>query len=126
MQLGEVHFSDARLDMRTGAAGMLLTLHVASATGAISGVARDDKGPAGGSQVVLIEADAVANTIFGSVKEDGSYTFTGVPPGKYRIVVYQDDWRNEDVEDIGETIIEIRDHETLTKDLKKHPMPGTK
>lgn len=80
--------------------------------------------------VAIIDADVEkVNTVFSAkIKEDGRYSFSGVPPGKYRIAAYEEGdllWSNEDVEDIGE-FIESRDHETLTKDLKKHPMPGVK
>jgi len=128
MDFGDLHVTNAQLDLRSGAAGVL-TVHVATAAGAIGGVIRDDKGPAGGSVVAIVEADAVkASPIFGAVKEDGSYSVTGVAPGKYRIVAYQEGdllWVNEDIEDIGEPI-EIGDRETLTKDLKKRAMPGVK
>jgi hypothetical protein len=51
-----------------------------------------------------------------------------LPPGKYRIVAYEEGdllLDNEDLDDIGEPV-EIRNHEVITKDLKRRPMPGVK
>ena len=50
------------------------------------------------------------------------------PPGKYRIVAYEDGGLlldNDDLEEVGEPV-EVCNHEVRTKDLRMRPMPGVK
>jgi len=58
-------------------------------------------------------------------KEDGSYPFHGVAPGKYQVFVIEDSQMSlmnqaglEDFDDVAEKI-EVHDQETVTRDLKK-------
>jgi hypothetical protein len=57
-------------------------------------------------------------------KDDGSYKFANLAPGKYRLFVVEDSDREElqnsleQFDDIAEKI-EVHDRETVTKDLKR-------
>ena len=129
VQLGQTAMEGATLDIRNGSAGAPLTVRVASATGAVQGIVTGEKGPVSGARVLL--GEAIGNRItpsFTTTKEDGSYSFTAVAPGKYMIMVIDDadaatinQSAPEDYEDIAEHI-EISDHQTVNKDLKK-PKP---
>jgi len=126
MQLGQTAMEGAMLDLRNGSGGAPLSLRVASATGVVQGTVHDEKGPVAGVRVALSEmgADRV-NTNITMAKEDGTYTFTGVAPGKYKILVVDDSDMGavtqgtaEDYEDIAESI-EVAEHQTVNQDLKR-------
>jgi hypothetical protein len=125
MSLGPANFDGDTLDMSAGASGASLTLHVASAKSAVSGVVRDDKGPVGGVHVVLAEETAERGYTRVSVtQEDGSYSITGIAPGKYRIFAVDESdvalaqASLEQFDDIAANI-EVHDRETVTRDLKR-------
>ena len=126
MQLGQTAMEGAMLDLRNGSGGAPLSLRVASATGVVQGTVHDEKGPVAGVRVALSEVggDRV-NTVITMAKEDGTYTFTGVAPGKYKILVVDDSDMGavtqgtaEDYEDIAESI-EVAEHQTVNQDLKR-------
>ena len=103
-----------------------LVLHLASVKGVVSGVVRDEKGPIAGVRVALAEdsTDRTYPTFTGS-KEDGSYAFHGVAPGKYKVFVIEDNQMNlvnqaglEGFDDVAEKI-EVHEQETVTKDRKR-------
>jgi hypothetical protein len=127
MRLGPTAMEGSLLDLTNGAGGAALTLRAASAKGTIGGMVRDDKGPVAGSRVVLAEAEAVNRNSpqITTTKEDGSYFFNGVAPGKYKILAVDESELNlamqagsEELEDIAEKV-EIGDRETVNKDLKR-------
>jgi len=127
-ELGQAHFDGADFDLRSGASANL-AVHVASASGAISGIVRDRDEPAAGLRVMLIEFGArPSNPITVQSGPDGSYRFVKVPPGKYRILANDEADTmpapsDEDLEGIAETI-EVGDGQTVSKDVKKYSPAG--
>jgi len=100
----------------------------------ITGTVRDELEKPTGSLVMLVEdpADLAVTPRYASVVGDGTYSFTNVPPGSYRIVATQ---RNDmmtvqrpggliDYEDLMESL-ELHAGEKLTKDLNRRT-PGEK
>ena len=125
MQLGQTGMEGGILDLRNGSGGALLSLRVASATGVVEVTVTDEKGPVTGARVGLAEERERVGAIFAATKEDGSYTFNGVAPGKYKVLAVDDvdvgaisHGNIEDYEDVAESI-EVADHQTVKKDLKK-------
>jgi hypothetical protein len=125
IQLGQTGMDGAVLDVRNGSGGASLSLRVASATGVVQGTVTDEKGPVAGARVALGDEAERTSAMFAMAKEDGSYTLTGVAPGKYKILVVDDadlgaisQGNNEDFEEIAESI-EVADHQTVNKDLKR-------
>src|SRR5207247_10214540 len=92
----------------------------------IRGGVRDDKGPAGGVRIVLVEdGNERMSQSFAMSKEDGSYALNGVAPGKYWVFAIEDSQMStvnqmgqEDLADVAEKV-EVHDRETITKDLKR-------
>ena len=129
VQLGQTAMEGATLDIRNGSAGAALSVRVASATGKVQGIVTDEKGPVAGARVVLgEEAGNRITPAFTTTREDGSYSFAAVAPGKYMIMVVDDADMSmvaqsapEDYADIAEHI-EILDRQTVNKDLKQ-PKP---
>jgi hypothetical protein len=124
MTLGPANFDGTKLDLTAGVPDAPLVVHVASAKGAISGTVRNDKGPAGGVHVALAEeSQELGFTKSVDTKEDGTYSFSNVAPGKYRLFLFDDADRDEVMmsldrfDDVAEKI-EIHDEEKVTKDLK--------
>ena len=126
VQLGQIAMEGATLDLRNGSGGATLGVRVASATGVVQGTVRDEKGPVAGARVLLGEetGDRV-NPSIAMAKEDGTYTFTGVAPGKYKIFAMDDadlgavgQGNLEDYEDVALSI-EVADRQTVNKDLKR-------
>lgn len=129
VQLGSAAMEDAMLDLRNGAGGAPVTVRVASATGVVQGTVTDDKGPVAGARIILFEDTAADHSFaapsFASMvtaKGDGTYTIAGVAPGKYRIVVLDNNGMGfqgtADYDDRGQAI-EVADHQTLNQDLKR-------
>jgi len=124
MTLGPSSFDGGRLDLTSGVPDAPLILHVASSTGMISGVVRDDKGPAAGVHVAIAEESLERGlTQSAETQEDGSYSFSKIAPGKYRLFLYDDadseefSMSLERFDEIAEKI-EVHDRESVTKDLK--------
>jgi hypothetical protein len=123
IQYGEANIEGSRLDLRSGAAAPV-TLHVASATGSLSGTVRDDKGPVAEAWVVVAEVTherPLSHQV--RSRADGSFNVPDLPPGKYRVAAMEErdnglprDSR-EVFDDWGEAF-DLSDHEALTKDLK--------
>ncbi|HXB67277.1 MAG TPA: carboxypeptidase regulatory-like domain-containing protein [Candidatus Acidoferrales bacterium] len=127
-QLGPTAMEGATLDLRNGSGGAPLRVRVAAATGVVQGTVRDEKGPVAGARVVLDEetADRV-NPNFAITKEDGTYAFTGVAPGKYKIFTVDDpdlgavsQGAIEDYDDIARSI-DVAAHQTVNQDLRRKP-----
>ncbi|HJZ95028.1 MAG TPA: carboxypeptidase regulatory-like domain-containing protein, partial [Candidatus Solibacter sp.] len=129
MSLGPQNFDGASLDLMGGVTSAPLTLHIATAKGVVSGTVSDTKGPVGGAHVVIagdwLERGSTRQAV---TKDDGTYSIPGVAPGKYRIFVVEESDLDqlqmglELFDDVAEKI-EIRDNETVNKDLKK-PAPA--
>jgi hypothetical protein len=125
MTLGPKAIDGAKLNLSGGAGDALLTVHVASAKSGINGIVRDEKGPVAGVHVAIAEESLERGvTQQTDSKDDGSYKFANLAPGKYRLFVVDDSDREElqnsleQFDDIAEKI-EVHDRETVTKDLKR-------
>ncbi len=126
MQLGPTQIDGAVLDLRNGAAGSSLELVLSSAMAAIDGTVRDDNGPA--AHAVVVVMPEVPGTGWASrfveAKPDGTYHFSGIPPGKYKIAALDRSDYNEvsQLGDLDEYLdtepIEAGAGEKLTLDLK--------
>src|SRR5207247_9156473 len=92
MRLGQVGIEGNILDLTNGSAGAPLSLLVSSAVAEISGVVRDDKGPAAGVRVVLVQAEAEMGTMpgFATSGADGTYKIGAVAPGKYKLAAVEE------------------------------------
>jgi hypothetical protein len=121
--LGPSSFDGDRLDLTTGIPDALLVLHLVSSTGAITGVVRDDQGPVPHVRVGIMEESWERGvTQSAETKEDGSYSFPHIAPGRYRVFLYEDSedlmLNTEQLDEIADEV-EVHDHETATKDLKR-------
>ena len=131
VRIGGVVSPGPWIDLTAGA-GAPITLQVASAKGKITGTVRDSQGPVAGSGVLLTDDGP---RFFGMsihrTNAEGVYTFTGISPGKYKLIAIAIDDAGslianpaiggtnlEDFEDITEKI-EIGEAETVTRDLKR-------
>ncbi len=115
------------LDVGNGLPGELV-VSVSSLTCEISGTVNDTGGPVANAHVVLVPdtgSGLFSNST--STKSDGTYLFTGVPPGKFKLAVTEDElYMNfaqpgealEDYKDVAESI-ELHPGDKLTKDLKR-------
>ena len=127
MRLGATEVSGAILDLRYGSGGAALSVVVSSATGSVSGIVRNDSGPAAGARVALVADDAEIGipprfTLAGA---DGAYTLDGITPGKYRLVAVDSGdsiavMQGNGLQDYQKVMepVEIREHDNLSKDLK--------
>jgi hypothetical protein len=126
MTLGRTNFTLGKLDLKTGIQGETpLVVHVASARSSLSGTVTDDKGPIGRLFVVLAEESLTRGmTSMSAAKEDGTYSFTGIAPGKYRLFVVDETERDEiqvSLESFDDVAlkVEVGEHDTLVKDIKR-------
>ena len=126
VRVGETVTEGDVLDVRNGPAGAV-TLTVSSATCQISGTVNDSSGPVANAHVILVpQAGEVMFTRSTSAKPDGTYTFTGLRPGKYQLAAVDEgfypngrsDNALEDYEDVAARI-ELRAGDKLTQDLKR-------
>jgi hypothetical protein len=127
VEYGQTHSDGAELDLRSGSAAPL-TIHLATAAGSVSGTVSDDRGPAAGVRVMLVDAGLPLNPAFVQSGGDGAYNFGHLPPGKYRVVAadeadFSPAGSEEDWEDVGE-IVEVADRQAVVKDIKKYVLPG--
>jgi hypothetical protein len=129
MSLGRANFDGAKLDLSAGVPGEIpLVVHVASAKSTLSGTVTDDKGPVAQLHVVLAEESLERGwTSMANTKEDGSYSLTGIAPGKYRLILADDADRDEiqaSLEGFDDIAIklDVGEHDTITKDLKRKPV----
>jgi protocatechuate 3,4-dioxygenase beta subunit len=126
MRLGQVSIDGNLLDLSGGSYGAALSVLVSSATGEISGVVSDDKGPAAQVPVAAVWAEA-DSPIFPAVAmtgDDGSYKLAGLAPGKYKLLATEDNvWARAQDDDMEEAeIIEINRGDKVTRDLKLAPV----
>ncbi len=126
MQLGPAPIDGAVLDLRNGAGGTSLALVLSSAMAAISGTVSDYSGPAAHAVVVILPEvpDTGWASRFVDAKPDGTYSLTGVPPGKYKIAAMsrgeydQESQLGKLDEYLDLEPIEVGPGDKLTKDLK--------
>jgi protocatechuate 3,4-dioxygenase beta subunit len=137
MRYGQRDIDGAILDLThgTGApgdSGTELTLSISSAMGTVSGAVRDDAGLAAGVSVALMEAanepDGTYNSAWSESvfvtksKADGTYAFSGLRPGAYKLVAADENTlAPPDLDDYGDLVqdIEIGAGENVSKDLKR-------
>lgn len=127
MRLGSSDIEGAILDVRNGSEGAALTVTASSATAQVSGVVRNATGPAAHARVILLSQEIPRSEAVLSARSDGTYTFTNIAPGKYKLlvldagVVYGQAVGNQlnDYADIAETI-DIHPGDRLTRDLRQH------
>lgn len=115
------------LDLTRGAPGAGIKVTLAKATANLSGVVEDAKGVVANAMVGLAPDEPYGGDFFRGVETaaDGKYTFPAVPPGKYRVFVFDRadwaplrngmglEWYARDAEQL-----EIADGETVTRNLK--------
>jgi hypothetical protein len=112
------------LDLRNGPAGAV-KVTVGSVTGEVSGVVSDSIGPAAAVRVVMM-SDRSLNPMFAMSAGDGSYKFSAVPPGKYKLIAgdnetvmqFQPGKDSEEFADIAESI-DVHAGDKVTKALNK-------
>ena len=126
VRVGSTETEGDVLDLRNGPAGAI-TIVASSATGQISGTAADSKGPMAGAMVALVpEPDGRQYFRMATAGPDGTYSMTNIPPGKYRLLVADDDFNmgtartGNGLEDYADILVSVEIHpgDNLTKDLK--------
>jgi hypothetical protein len=115
------------LDLSSGPPGAVV-VPVSSLTCEVSGTVNDASGPVANAQVVLVpESGDRQHVHTAETKADGTYSFTGVPPGKYKLAATDEGFYPnpmqagealEDYRDVAEDI-DLRPGDKLTKDLKR-------
>ena len=126
VRVGSTETEGDVLDVRNGPAGAV-TIAAGSVTGQVSGTASDSKGPVAGAMLVLVpEPDGRQFLRTAMADRDGTYTIPNIPPGKYKLLVADDDFNMgaaqtgnglEDYADIMASV-EIHPGDNLTRDLK--------
>ena len=116
MRLGSASMDGNTLDLSNGSGGAELSVQIAAAKGAISGVVRDSDGKPMAAEVILQEPDSESRSSSRKLntKPDGVYDFSELAPGVYKIVAVQD---VDDYEDLLEEV-KLDADEKVTKDLK--------
>jgi len=93
VRLGALMSGGNVIDVRPGMGGQTLVVTLSSGFASVAGVVRDTKGPVAGTVVYLRpeNGDPLAWTSRVQTREDGSYSFSSVMPGKYRLVAVEAD-----------------------------------
>ena len=88
VRMGGTTTDGAVLDLSNGSGGADLALLLGTETGSVSGTVRDDQGKAMEARVFLAEDDddPIPLSRGAVAKQDGTYSFENVAPGKYRLV----------------------------------------
>src|ERR1039458_1281496 len=127
MRLGSTEIEGTLLDLRNGSGGATLTVTASSATAQVGGVVRNGTAPVPYSRVALVSEED--QTVMGvrSAGSDGTYTFTNVAPGTYKLLALDAGVttalaipNQRDYADIAETV-EIHPGDRITRDLRQHP-----
>ena len=113
------------LDAGNGAPGAVV-VSVSSLTCEVSGTVNDASGPVAGAHVVMVpESGGRQYVRTASTGPDGTYSFTGVPPGKFKLAATDDSFLNpmqpealDDYQEVAESV-DLRPGDKLTKDLKR-------
>ena len=118
-----VELDGAIVDLRNGAGNEGVTIRVSSKVAGISGVVKDDKGPVAGARVFAALEDQVYSRPPVRVLTDanGGYSFTGMPPGKYKVLAVDGENTrpgfNEDYDESAESV-EVHAGDRVSRDLK--------
>jgi hypothetical protein len=126
MRLGSTEIEGADLDLRNGSAGASLTVTASSAFAQISGVVRNANGSAANARVALASEEGQAFASVQTAGSDGTYTFTRVAPGAYKLMALDTGAfspvaipNQQDYADIAETV-EVQAGDRITRDLRQH------
>lgn len=130
LRLGTVEMDGDTLDLTRGSSGATLTILLSSAIGSMSGTVQNENGPLPNAPVYLIRDNLALRgtpTIYGPSSRsgnDGTYSISGVAPGKYRVIAINpadavplNDILDEDSNDSAD-VVEVHERETVTKDLR--------
>jgi hypothetical protein len=127
IRIGSVETEGEVLDVRNGSVGPVTVL-VSSNACEVSGTVIGPQDPASGVQVALVQPMENGRPDLNIVTTgaDGAYKFTGVRPGKYKLLVVDDDalavilrgQGMEDYEDIAESL-DLSAGDKIAKDLKQ-------
>jgi hypothetical protein len=93
VRLGALMSGGNVIDVRPGMGGQTLVVALSSGFASVAGVVRDAKGPVAGTVVYLLpeNGDPLAWMSRVQTREDGSYSFSSVMPGRYRLVAVEAD-----------------------------------
>jgi hypothetical protein len=128
VRMGDTETEGDVLDLRNGSGGPI-TIMVSSVTGEISGTVNDSHGPAAKARIAMV-SDPPERLQFPRVymtDDNGVYTIRLLPPGKYKLIVIDDDANLnqlqpgrglEDYDDIA-VPVDVHAGDKLTKDLKR-------
>jgi len=125
IRAGSVETEGDILDVRNGPSGPI-TVTVSSSMCQINGTVSDSSGPLAGVRVALVQPveSGISNPLIATTAADGTYTLPGVPPGKYKLLLADDDamaalpgQNLDDYEDIAESV-ELHAGDKITKDLR--------
>jgi protocatechuate 3,4-dioxygenase beta subunit len=112
------------LDLSSGPPGAVV-VSVSALTCEVSGTVNDASGPVANAHVVLVpESGSRQYVRAAETKADGTYSFTGVPPGKFKLAATDEGFYPnamqalEDYRDVAEDI-DLHPGDKLTKDLKR-------
>jgi hypothetical protein len=128
IRIGSVESEGDTLDVRNGPVGPVTVL-VSSNACEVSGTVSDSQAPAPGVQVALVRPMENGRPDFNMVTSaaDGTYKFGGVPPGKYKLLVAEDNalsviLRGQGADDDDDTAesLELHPGDKIVKDLKQH------
>jgi protocatechuate 3,4-dioxygenase beta subunit len=119
MTLGTVPSDAGVLDLTAGAANASLSVLLSGGVAEISGTVSDDKGPADALVVFMPEANTGTPSQTGTGLK-GSYTFSGIAPGEYRLVALPPGGNTRDLEayEDGVEHITVQPGDKLVKNLK--------
>ena len=115
------------LDLTHGVPGTGVRVLLAVTNARLTGVVQNEKGPVAAAMVGMVPDEPFGGDVFRSAvtSADGKYSFDAVPPGKYKVFVF--DRADEDTLGNGEAVgwysklgetVEIGEGEAATKDLK--------
>jgi protocatechuate 3,4-dioxygenase beta subunit len=93
MKLGSREIEGSLLDLSAGSSSEELSVRLGAAVGTISGVVSDEKGPVAAARVALV-FDQRPNGVpprIATSNAEGIYSFSGVAPGRYKIVAVQEE-----------------------------------
>lgn len=131
-RLNDREFPDGILDLRSGPAKGVLTVELGADGAEISGIVRDEKGAAVHSKIALFFDDELGSAQAGetTAHSDGTYTLSGLAPGKYKILAYHpgsagDVWTDDVLALYSSVIekIEVRAGDKISQDLKALSRP---
>jgi hypothetical protein len=125
VRVGDTETEGDSLDVRNGSGGPLVVT-VSSNFCEVSGTVSDSKGPVASATVVLGLVEDQSNIRLERTDAGGAYKFSGLAPGKYKLVLVEEEDMTrgfgaqglEDYDDVGEKL-DLSAGDKVTKDLKR-------